>query len=97
MDEIAPIVAAGAVLGAIAGWIGPGRWRWQLLRLSPLLLLPVAFHILSTRSWLFGGGGPWVTPSLLVLFGSAGYLPALLATMLLRWLARRSSDRDLQP
>jgi len=25
MDEIAPIIAAGAVLGALAGWIGPGR------------------------------------------------------------------------
>src|SRR6185437_1267108 len=54
MDEIATIVAAGAVLGALAGWIGPGRWRWQLLRLAPLLLVPFALYILATRSWILG-------------------------------------------
>lgn len=74
MDEIATIVAAGAVLGALAGWIGPGRWRWHLVRLAPLLLVPFALYVLATRSWIFGGGGPLVEPSLLVVCGRLGYL-----------------------
>jgi len=97
MDEIATIVAAGAVLGALAGWIGPGRWRWQLLRLVPLLLVPFALYILATRSWIFGGGGPLVEHSLLVVCGSLGYLPAVLATMLLRWVLWRAADQGLAP
>jgi hypothetical protein len=92
MDEIATIAAAGAVLGALAGWIGPGRWRWQLLRLAPL-----ALYILATRSWILGGGGPLAGPSLLVVCGSLGYLPAVLATMLLRWVLRRAADQGLAP
>lgn len=97
MDEIAPIIAAGAVLGALAGWIGPGRWRWQLLRLAPLLLVPFALYILSTRNWFLGGGGPLVEPSLLVVCGGLGYLPAVLATMLLRWGLGRAADQGLAP
>ncbi|QKW56468.1 hypothetical protein [Stenotrophomonas sp. NA06056] len=97
MDEIATIVAAGAVLGAVAGWVGPARWRWLLLRLAPLLLVPFALYILATRNWFLGGGGPLVEPSLLVVCGSLGYLPAVLATLLLRWLLRRAADQGLAP
>ena len=58
-------------------------------RLSPVLLLPLALHVLQTTPWLFGGGGNWVTAALLVWVGSLGYLPAVLAIAVLRWMMWR--------
>lgn len=98
MDELAAVVVAGALLGAVIGAVGPAGWRWNLLRLSPLLLLLApALYVLGTRSWIFGGGGPWVEPSLLAVVGSVGYLPALLAALLVRWLPVLVHRRGLQP
>ncbi|AWH53797.1 hypothetical protein C1924_11745 [Stenotrophomonas sp. ESTM1D_MKCIP4_1] len=89
MDAALPIVTTAAVLGAIIGFVGPLGWRWHVLRLSPALLLPVALHILQTSSWILGGGGGWVTAALLVWVGSLGYLPAVLAIAVLRWILWR--------
>lgn len=89
MDAALPIVTIAALLGAIIGFVGPLGWRWQLLRLSPLLILPVALHVLQTTPWLFGGGGNWVTAALLVWVGSLGYLPAVLAIAVLRLMMWR--------
>lgn len=89
MDVMGLIIGGGAALGMLAAVIGPPGWRWQLVRLLPLLLVPVAFRVLDTHSWIFGGGGPLIVAALLVCFGAIGYLPALLATALLRALVRR--------
>jgi len=89
MDAALPIVTIAALLGAIIGFVGPLGWRWQLLRLSPALLLPVALHVLQHTSWIFGGGGGWVTAALLLWVGSLGYLPAVLAIAVLRWMMWR--------
>ncbi|MGE6332676.1 hypothetical protein [Stenotrophomonas sp. NPDC077659] len=89
MDAALPIVILAALLGAIIGFIGPAGWRWQLLRFSPGLLLPVALQVLQSTPWILGGGGNWVTAALLVWVGSLGYLPAVLAVAVLRWLMWR--------
>jgi len=89
MDAALPIVTIAALLGAIIGFVGPLGWRWQLLRLSPVLLLPLALHVLQTTPWIFGGGSNWVTAALLVWVGSLGYLPAVLAIAVLRWMMWR--------
>jgi len=89
MDAALPIVTIPALLGAIIGFVGPLGWRWQLLRLSPLLILPVALHVLQSNSWGLGGGGIWVTAALAACIGSLGYLPAVLAIAVLRWMMWR--------
>gem|GEM_PF-464396 len=89
MDAALPIVTIAALFGAIIGFVGPLGWRWQLLRLSPALLLPVALHILQSNSWGMGGGGIWVAAALAVCVGSLGYLPAVLAIAVLRWMMWR--------
>ncbi|WP_313443488.1 hypothetical protein [Stenotrophomonas sp.] len=89
MDTAISIATIAALLGAIIGFIGPAGWRWQLLRLSPALLLPVALHVLQSTPWIFGGGGNWVTAAVIVWVGSVGYLPAVLAVCGLRWMIQR--------
>ncbi|WP_312710309.1 hypothetical protein [Stenotrophomonas sp.] len=85
MEAAIPIAMVGALLGTLVGFIGPARWHWQLLRLAPLLVLPFALYILRHTSWILGGGGPWVNAALMAWVGAVGYLPSVLAVVVLRW------------
>lgn len=85
MEAAIPIAMVGALLGTLVGFMGPAGWRWQLLRLAPLLVLPGALYVLQHTSWILGGGGPWVVAALLAWVGAVGYLPSVLAVAVLRW------------